>query len=88
MAGAVLMHPDPPRIATGHETGARGRADRTGGVKVGKLPPVLGERIDVRSAVLGGAVTADVSVAEIVTEDDDEVGRRGREDAGEGDEEK
>ena len=65
-------------IAAGHEAGARGGADGSGGVEVGEDPAFLGHLIEMGRFVGGRAERADVGVAHVVDEDDDDIGRMGR----------
>ena len=67
-------HADTMRVAAGHERGAGGRAHRRGGSVVRELHALLGEAVEVRRVDLR-AVMTEVSPAEIVGEDHDEIGR-------------
>ena len=68
--------------AAGHEAGARGRAHGGIGVEIGKLHALGREAIDVGRLDVGRAHAAEVAVAEIIGEDEDDVrfrqARRGR----------
>ena len=73
-------------VDTGEQRGAGGRADGGGAVVVCELGALGGEAIELRSelrgAVAGGAAgvlekDAEVTVAEVVGEDEDDVGRGG-----------
>lgn len=65
-------HADGVRVAPGEQRGAGGRAHR-GDVEVGEAQPAGGERVDVGGGD-GRAVAAEVRVAEIVQQDDHDVG--------------
>src|SRR5262245_58662182 len=67
---------DAIRIAAGQQRGARGGADGLRYVEVGEADPVLGHLIEMGRANSLVAITAEVAVAKIVGEDDDEVGWR------------
>src|SRR5262249_34694841 len=56
----------------------RGRADGGGGITVGELQPVGGEAVEVRCADGGMAETAEVAITEVITQENDDVGPRGR----------
>jgi hypothetical protein len=65
--------------AKGHPAGKEavtaGRADGGGGLGVGEAQPFAGEPVDVRRGDFGyGVVTADIPVAEVIGEDEDDVG--------------
>ncbi len=53
--------------------GSRSRADGATDVEVGKDHPFLGHAVEVGGLWPGGTVEADVSVAHVIDEDDDEV---------------
>jgi hypothetical protein len=57
----------------GHEHAARRRADVVAGVVGGESLPGGGEAIDVRRAELLLAVAAQVAVAEVVGDDEDDI---------------
>ncbi len=65
-------------VAAGHEDGARRRADRRARVEVGEAEALGREAVDARRADELLAVGAHVSVAEVVGDDEDDVGARGR----------
>ena len=67
-------HTDAMRVAAGQERGAGGRAHRRGGAVVRELHALLGEAVEVWRVDLR-AVMTEVSPAEIVGEDHDEVRR-------------
>ena len=60
-------------VATGHQRGARRVAHRRGDVAVGEADAALGERVDGRRRDVA-AVRGHVAVAEVVGDDDDDVG--------------
>ena len=66
MAKAVLVLPREQR-------GAGGAADGAGDVGIGETGAGFGERIDVGGGDVGGAVAADVAVAHVVGEQDDQI---------------
>ena len=72
---AADVHVDAARIAAGHQRRAAGRADAAGDVEAGELRPLGGQAIDVRRAVELRAEAADVAVAEVIDEEQDDVGR-------------
>ncbi len=67
-AGALLPAP-------GHETDAGGGADGGVGVEVGELHALGGEAVYVRGADVFGAGAAEVAVAHVIHEDEDDVRR-------------
>ncbi len=91
-AAGVAPHAGVAGVAPGHEHGARGRADRRAGVEVGEAQALGGQPVEVRRANELLAVGADVAVAEVVGEDEDDVRprrgsrehRRGRQDGRQG----
>lgn len=64
----------PVGAASGHEADSRGGTDRSGGVAVGEANAVLSELIKMRCLDVWMAVAFEIAVAEIVAEDDDDVG--------------
>lgn len=60
-------------VLSGHHGGACGGADGAGGVGVGELDALRGERVDVGCLVEVGAEGASVGPAPVVDEEDDEV---------------
>ena len=62
-------------VAAGHEGGARGGAHGSGRVEIGEDATFLGHLVEVRRFVRGGTEGADVGVAHVVDEDDNDVGR-------------
>ena len=90
--GEDAPHPGAEGHAAGEQAVARRRADGGRAVRVGEEHPLRGEAIEVRRRDLAlGVVAADVAVAEVVGEDDDDVRvprpllRRGADDRGERD---
>ena len=65
-------------VAAGHETGAGRRADGEGRVAVGELDAVGGEAVEVGGLNRRVGEAREVAVAEVVAEEDDDVGTRGR----------
>ncbi len=65
---------DPQRIAAGEQAVARGRTDRGGAVGVGESAARGGETVHVRGFDLGRAVAAEIAVAEVIGQDQDNVG--------------
>ena len=64
-----------PVVASGQERVTRRRADSRGSVPVGEAHPLGGEPVEVRRRDLGvRVVAAHVTIAEVVGEDDDDVG--------------
>ncbi|OPZ04305.1 MAG: hypothetical protein BWZ10_03187 [candidate division BRC1 bacterium ADurb.BinA364] len=61
-------------IAPRHQAGARRRADRMGGVAVGEAHAIGGQRVDVWRGDVLATLAAQVGVAQIVGENDDDVG--------------
>ena len=61
------------RMATGHE-GSPGRIADVLGIEVGELHPLFCNLVEARSADIFGAEAADVGIAQVVDEDEDEVG--------------
>ena len=72
------LEPDALLPATRHEAGARGGAHGSVGVEIGELHALGGETIDVGGLDVGRAHAAEVAVAEIVGEDENDVGFRRR----------
>ena len=64
-------------VASGEEGGAGGGALRAVGVVLGEACAVGGKLVDVRGLGLGVSVASEVSVAEIVGEEEHDVGRLG-----------
>jgi hypothetical protein len=62
------------RVVAGEEAGAAGGAVASGGVAVGERHALAGEGVEVRGFVEVGALPADVLPAEVVGEDEDDVG--------------
>ena len=76
--GRVVLVAEPVLVAAREDPGPHRTADRRRDVAVGQPDPVRRQLVDVRRRDDGRAVGADVAVAEVVGEDDDHVGRRGR----------
>ena len=73
----VLLHADAFRVATGEQAGTGRSADRARDHEVGELPAFLGQLVEMRGLDGLRSETAQVVVALIIGEDDDEV-RLGR----------
>ena len=67
----------PSRVLAGEDAGPRRRANRASGIGIGESHSIRGEPVDVRCAVIRAAVASGIAAAEIVHEDDDDVGRGG-----------
>ena len=65
-------------VLAGDERIAGWRADRGRGVGVGEADAFAGELIDVRRLDLGRAIAAEIAVADVVGQDEDDVGRSRR----------
>jgi hypothetical protein len=65
-------------ITAGEQCGPRGGADGGRGMKIGEYPPFFGHAIEVRRFVGSGTERADIGVAHVVDENDDDVGRMRR----------
>ena len=61
-------------VPAGDKPGAGGTADRIGNVAVGATDAGGGEAVEVRRGDVAGTLKADVAVAEIVRDDDENVG--------------
>ncbi|MFT6863092.1 MAG: hypothetical protein ACJAVK_001653, partial [Akkermansiaceae bacterium] len=70
----MLVHADALGVAAGEEGGTGGGANRGGDHEVGELAAFGGEAVDIGGLDLGGAEAAEVAVALVIGEDDDEVG--------------
>ena len=70
-----LLQPDfqPLRIASGDKRASRRRADRRRGVGTRELDALLREPIEVGRLIVGAAKTAQITVAQIVREDEEDV---------------
>ena len=71
----VLVELDPPRVTPGQQRRPRRRAHPAGHVEAREASPLVGQAIEVGSPVLRGAETAEITVAEVVREDQDDVRR-------------
>lgn len=74
VAGDEVVNAGAVGAATGHEADAGGGADGGGGVEIGEANAVFGHGIQVGCFDVRVAVALEVSVAEVVGEDDDDVG--------------
>lgn len=61
-------------VATGHQAGAGGAADRAGDVTVREPDAIAGDGVDMRGREFAFALDADAGVAEVVGDDEDDVG--------------
>ena len=78
-AGDEIRDTEARRIFSGHDATAGGRADAAGGVTLREPHAAFGERVDVRCLVERvRVIRADVHVAEVVGEDEDDVRAGGR----------
>ena len=68
------MHTDTLGVTTGEQRRAGGRAHRRGYHEARKLPAFLGNAVDIRRADGFGTKTAQIAIALVIGEDDDEVG--------------
>jgi len=73
----VRGHPAPDRVAAREQRGPAGRAHAGGHVELGPLLAFGGHPVQVGRPKLGMAERPEVSVAQVVGEDDHEVGLRG-----------
>lgn len=77
----------PRTVASGHEAGAgRGTVSRSG-VGLGKGHAFLGEAVDVGSLIVSRTLAGEVSVAEVIRVDEDDVGSLGFHEGKRGEEE-
>ena len=67
------MHIDAFRVAAGHERGSGWCADAAGDIEACEFDSFSGHAVEVWRAVDFGAEAAEVTVAEVVAEDDDKV---------------
>ncbi len=90
MAGDPVGEVEPGRGLAGEEGGTGRGADGAGAVGVGEACAVAGEAVEIGRQVKAGAVAAEVGPAEVIDEDDDDVGFWGGGEGGarEGSEEK
>ena len=73
-AVAVVAHAAADRVAAGEQGGPAGRADLGGGVEIGEPHPFGGHAVEVGRADARMPVAAQVAPAEIIRQDDDDVG--------------
>ena len=80
----AVARPGAPAIAASQQVVAAGRADRRRRVPLGESHPFPRQPVDVRRPDLRRAIAADIAVAEVVGENNDDVGPpfRGRGKAG------
>ena len=67
----VDVHVDPPWVATGHQAGAGGRADRASGIEIGQAHALPGHPVEDRCGVRLRSEGTDVCIAQVVAEYDD-----------------
>ena len=67
------MHVDSPRVAAGHQTRTGWCAYAAGYIEARKTHALGSHSVDVRGAMLVRAETAEVAIAQIITENDNEV---------------
>ena len=73
-ADRALETADAWRVATGKEGGAAGGALGGVGVELGEADAIARQGVDRGCAEVGGVVTGEVGVAEVVGEDEEDVG--------------
>ena len=61
-------------MPSGQQGGSTGRANRTTGIKVAELNPLLGQLVEPGGLVGLAPVTGQIPVALVIGEDDDDVG--------------
>ena len=69
----MLVHPHPFRVTPGQERRPRGSTDGGRNHEAGKFAALAGQPVDIGSLDPGGTKTAQITVALIVSEDDDEI---------------
>ncbi len=74
-AAVVLVQAHAARIAASEQCGSRRRADAAGRVAACEPHAFAGQAVDMRRAMQPRAEAADIAVAEVVAENDDEVRR-------------
>lgn len=75
-------------VTTGEQGGAGGGADGLGDVETGEPRPFAGETIEMRGANFGGAVATEITPAEVIGEDQNDIGWARRVGGGEGEAER
>ncbi len=63
------------RVLSGHDRGTCGRANGMRSVAVREANAARGQSIDIRRFVEGASVDSDIGIAQIIDEDNNEVGR-------------
>ena len=75
-------------VATGEKAGSGRRADRLGSIPLGKLSPFSRHAVEMRCFVTLSAIDANIAIALVVCENDDDIGRaflsKGGKEAGSG----
>ena len=77
MPGYVSGNPDSGLVLSALHRATGGRANRSGGIEVGKAHSVLGQLIDIGCVDKIVPVTANVSPSEVVDEDKYDIGLGG-----------
>ncbi len=70
----VFVHGNPLRIAAGHDAGTGGSTNARGNAEMGELAAFCSHPVQMRRAMQGRAEGLDIAVAQIVAENDNEVG--------------
>ncbi len=73
----VMGHPAADRVATREDGGATGRADFGGNVELGEAGALGGHPVEVRRTNRRVAVTAEISIPEVIGEDNHNIGLSG-----------
>ena len=74
VSGDPVSEVEARRVAPGEDGGPTGRTNSAGGVAVGEEHAVFGEPVDVWGFVEGGPVAAEIAPAEVIDEEEDEIG--------------
>ena len=64
----------PPSVLAGQQRVARGRANRRGGMSIGEAAPFAGQPIEIRCFDLRRSIAAEVAVADVIGQNNDDVG--------------
>ena len=70
---AAHLHAHPSRVTTGHESRSRRRADAGGDAETGQLHALSGHAVQMRRAIDLRSIAPQVSVSQIVGDDQDEI---------------
>src|SRR5262245_30647559 len=76
--GDPVADADAGRCAAGHERGARWRTVGVAGIAAGEAESFSREAVEIWGLDVAAAVAGEVAVAEVVVEDEDDVGARWR----------